>query len=246
MNILLADDHPLFLDGMRHILSRLDETVQVHCTEAGEAALRQLRGEIEFDLLLLDLGLPDTDGLGLLHILRKEAIMVPVIVVSASENLHQIRAALAAGALGFIPKSHHADKMLGAIRQVLDEGEIYLPDSIRERIDQLSPSEEIPSGQSITARQHQVLTLLAQGLANKEIAQRLNLTEHTIKAHLGALFQVLRVSNRTECAQKAQRLGLFTNPAFVTHFKNDPFMEVLRKRTDFQTFRDHVVRREAE
>jgi len=208
MQILLADDHPLFLDGMRHILSQLGERVQVHCAETGEAALRQLRGGTEFDLLLLDLGLPDPDGLGLLHILREEAIMVPVIVVSASENLHQIRAALDAGALGFIPKSHHAGQMLGAIREVLDEGEIYLPDSIRERIDQLIASDGMTAGQGITSRQHQVLSLLAQGLANKQIAQRLNLTEHTVKAHLGALFQVLKVSNRTECAQKARRLGL--------------------------------------
>jgi len=208
MEILLADDHPLFLDGMRHILSQLDDSVQVHCAETGEAALQRLRGEIEFDLLLLDLGLPDTHGLGLLHILREEAIMVPVIVVSASENLHQIRAALAAGALGFIPKSHHAGQMLDAIHKVLDEGEIYLPDSIRAHINRLAVSDEIPASQGITSRQRQVLALLAQGLANKQIAQRLNLTEHTVKAHLGALFQTLKVSNRTECAQKAQRLGL--------------------------------------
>ncbi|HEB94029.1 MAG TPA: response regulator transcription factor [Gammaproteobacteria bacterium] len=211
MQILLADDHPLFLAGMRHILSQLDETVQVHCAEAGEAALQLLRGEIEFDLLLLDLGLPDTDGLGLLHILREEAIMVPVIVVSASENLHQIRAALAAGALGFIPKSHHAVQMLDAIHEVLDEGEIYLPDDIRAHIDRLVANDEIPASQGITSRQRQVLSLLAQGLANKQIAQRLNLTEHTVKAHLGALFQILKVSNRTECAQKAQRLGLLAS-----------------------------------
>ena len=211
MQILLADDHPLFLDGMRHILSQLDDTVQVHCAETGEAALQRLRGEIEFDLLLLDLGLPDTHGLGLLHILREEAIMVPVIVVSASENLHQIRAALAAGALGFIPKSYHAGQMLDAIREVLEAGEIYLPDDIRERIDQLAASEEPQAGQGITARQRQVLTLLAQGLANKQIAQRLSLTEHTVKAHLGALFQALKVTNRTECARKAQRLGLLAD-----------------------------------
>lgn len=208
MQILLADDHPLFLSGMCHILSQQDDTVQVHCAETGEAALQLLRGEIEFDLLLLDLGLPDTDGLGLLHILREEAIMVPVIVVSASENLHQIHAALAAGALGFIPKSHHAGQMLEAIRQVLDAGEIYLPDGIRSHINRLVANNEIPASQDITSRQRQVLTLLAQGLANKQIAQRLNLTEHTVKAHLGALFQVLKVSNRTECAQKARRLGL--------------------------------------
>ncbi len=214
MQILLADDHPLFLDGLRHILSQQDDSVQVHCAETGEAALRLLRGGIEFDLLLLDLGLPDTDGLGLLHILREEAIMVPVIVVSASENLHQIRAALAAGALGFIPKSHHAAQMLDAIHEVLGEGGIYLPDDIRTHIDRFIANDETPVSQGITSRQHQVLILLAQGLANKQIAQRLNLTEHTVKAHLGALFQTLKVSNRTECAQKAQRLGLLAdNPS---------------------------------
>ena len=208
MQILLADDHPLFLDGMRHILAQLDDAVQVHCADSGEAALRRLRGEGDFDLLLLDLGLPDTDGLGLLQILREEAITVPVIVVSASENLHQIRAALATGALGFIPKSYHAGQMLGAIREVLETGQVYLPDDIRARIEQLVAGDEPPAGQGITARQRQVLSLLAQGLANKQIAQRLSLTEHTVKAHLGALFQLLRVSNRTECAQKALRLGL--------------------------------------
>ncbi len=208
MQILLADDHPLFLDGMRHILAQLDDAVQVHCADSGEAALRRLRGEDDFDLLLLDLGLPDTDGLGLLHILREEAITVPVIVVSASENLHQIRAALATGALGFIPKSYHAGQMLGAIREVLETGRAYLPDGIRAQLDRLAADDALPAGRGITARQRQVLGLLAEGLANKQIAQRLNLTEHTVKAHLGALFQLLKVGNRTECVQKAQRLGL--------------------------------------
>jgi len=211
MQILLADDHPLFLDGMRHILARLDDAVQVHCADSGEAALRQLRGENEFDLLLLDLGLPDTDGLGLLHSLREEAILVPVIVVSASENLHQVRAALATGALGFIPKSYHAGQMLDAIRAVLETGEVYLPDAIRARIDQLEADGSPTAAQGITARQRQVLGLLAQGLANKQIAQRLHLTEHTVKAHLGALFQLLKVGNRTECVQKARRLGLLAS-----------------------------------
>ena len=210
MHILLADDHPLFLDGMRHILAQLDDAVQVHCADNGEAALRRLREKGDFDLLLLDLGLPGTDGLGLLHLLREEAITVPVIVVSASENLHQIHAALATGALGFIPKSYHAGQMLDAIRDVLETGQVYLPDDIRAQLDRLAGDDGLPMGRGITARQRQVLNLLAEGLANKQIAKRLNLTEHTVKAHLGALFQLLKVGNRTECVRKAQRLGLLT------------------------------------
>lgn len=208
MRILLADDHPLFLEGMCQILKQLGEATNIHCAETADAALYLLRGDIEFDLLLLDLGLPGTDGLSLLHSLHEEALLVPVIVVSASEDSRRIRAALAAGALGFIPKSHHAADMLTAIRQVLDDGEIYLPDNVRASIEHASRSEAGATGHGITPRQHQVLALLVQGRTNKQIAQQLTLTEHTVKAHVGALFQALKVTNRTECAQQAQQLGL--------------------------------------
>jgi DNA-binding NarL/FixJ family response regulator len=139
------------------------------------------------------------------------------VVISGEEDSHKIKQALDAGALGFIPKSHSSQQMLEALRAIL-QGEIYLPQTIQKKIDRIDSRRVLSKSQGdsaskaygITQRQLDVLTLIAKGYSNKQIALSLCLTEHTVKSHLNALFKLLDAKNRTECVRNASQRGIVT------------------------------------
>ena len=126
-----------------------------------------------------------------------------------------IKSALEIGALGFIPKSHGSQQMLAILKDIL-EGEIYIPAEIQKQIDNLEtrrpPTDAINNNSlkdsGISKRQYDVLQLMARGYSNKQIATTLYLTEHTVKAHISALFKTFTARNRTECVQLAERQGI--------------------------------------
>ncbi|MCG8435804.1 MAG: response regulator transcription factor [Gammaproteobacteria bacterium] len=215
MKILVVDDHPLFLDGLKLVLSGLDKDIDFLQANDGEQALTLVADHLnELALVLVDLNLPGLDGVALITAFSERQYWIPTVMISAEENPRAIKAALDAGALGFIPKSYNAEELLNAARQVL-KGELHLPENIRqqlERAENLTNKGKDDNADAarygITPRQFSVLQLMAQGLPNKRIALTLNLTEHTVKAHVGALFSALNAGNRTECVQEARRLGL--------------------------------------
>lgn len=212
------DDHQLFIDGIRHILNKLDKNVDIAESTRVETAIEILESDQEFDLILIDLSMPGMAGMSILQRMHERKSWLPVVVVSAEENARTIKSALDIGALGFIPKSHSSHQMLSALEAILD-GEIYIPDEIQKQIDNLKtrrpPGEASNNGplreSGITKRQYDVLQLLAQGYSNKQIATTLFLTEHTVKAHISALFSTLQASNRTECVQVALRHGILAH-----------------------------------
>lgn len=211
MNILIADDHQLFIDGINFILKKLDTIVNITESTSADQAIDILESGKEFDLILIDLNMPRIDGLSILQRMHARNIWLPLVVISAEEDIHTIKSALDSGALGFIPKAHSGHQMIAALNNILD-GEIYIPSDIKNKIDNLStrrPPIEASNNKAlkksgITKRQYEVLQLLAKGYSNKQIANNLFLTEHTVKAHISALFISLHVSNRTECVQKAR------------------------------------------
>jgi DNA-binding NarL/FixJ family response regulator len=210
MRILVTDDHPLFLDGLKHILLQLEKDICIETADSAQASIKIIAADSAFDLILLDLGMPSTEGLSVLDYLRQKAIWIPTIIISATENLCHIEQALDAGALGFIPKSYSAQNIVNAIKTVLN-GKKYIPEKLRQQLMQRpenKSSASFPQTHAVTQRQQQVLELLAQGYSNKKIAQLLALTEHTVKAHLSSIFQTLSVKNRTECVQAAREAGL--------------------------------------
>ena len=206
MKILIADDHQLFIDGIRHILARLDPDVRVTETNSAEMAIETLESDPSFDLVLIDLGLPGMDGTSIIQRMQERGIWLPLVVISGEQDLRVIRSVLETGALGFIPKSHGGQQMLTALKLVLD-GEIYLPAEIVQQL-QLLETRRSPTSGRITKRQLDVLQLMAKGYSNKQIATSLFLTEHTIKAHVSAILMALNAGNRTECVQIAQREGI--------------------------------------
>jgi DNA-binding NarL/FixJ family response regulator len=206
LDILVVDDHKLFLEGMQYLLRDLQESVSVKAISNFEDAEQCVEAVDSYDLVLLDLNLGGGDGVALLHQYVDYGCLTPVIMVSASEDLQHIQAAMDAGASGFIPKHCDGDQMLEAIRAVL-EGEIFMPRDIANDLSR-HKKETASLLDTLTRKQRQVLELLAQGFSNKEIADRMFISETTVKSHIMTLFQKLDVRNRTECVLVAQEKRL--------------------------------------
>ena len=203
MIAVIADDHPLVRDALGRIVCQLEGGAKV--LEAGDyATLLERLAAVEPDLLLVDLNMPGMDGLDGLRRLRAKFPTLVMVVASAQDDAPTIRAALAAGVNGFIPKVDSAALLLQALRLVRAGG-IYIPPSTL--VDPRHPS-TVSNGLDLTARQLDVLRLLSKGEPNKVIARQLGLTEGTVKIHIAGILRGLQVRNRTEAVVRARELGL--------------------------------------
>jgi len=208
MKVLLIDDHVMFREGMKFLLSDLDETLEL--VEAGtlEAALSALE-EHGADLILLDLMLPDTEGMAALRRIRADYAGIPLAVVSGVEDPAQIRELIEEGALGFVPKTSSSDVLIAALKLIIAGG-VYLPPVALDYVPPAQP--DATRGQSLdevlSSRQSAVLQKAIQGKPNKVIARELDIAEGTVKAHLSLAFRALGVNNRTEAVFAAAQLGL--------------------------------------
>ncbi|MCR8914693.1 response regulator transcription factor [Marinobacter panjinensis] len=195
--VLIVDDHPFFLFGLTAILEQENLVEEVICVASVADAVEDLRQHPQTSLILLDLTLQGEAGLSLFAELGGLGVPVPVVVISSREDETSVRAARSAGAVGFLPKSADRHSLVRMMRRV-SSGQLFYPS--------LQMPAHMP--ESLTPRQLEVLVLLAEGLPNKRICQVLNLTEHTVKTHLKAIFAHLDAHNRTECVAQARALGL--------------------------------------
>lgn len=211
MRILIVDDHALFRQGLRFLLRDLDAKLEI--SEAGDCAQAVALGAEPFDVVLLDLHMPGVAGLAALEAVRQAFEASRIVVLSGEEDPRQIRRAIDAGAVGFIPKSATPEVLLSALRLVLADG-IYLPTVALRGVDDpaaaAAPSEMTSDRlrETLSERQVDVLQKAVQGKANKVIARELGISEGTVKAHLSAAFRALGVHNRTEAVYAAARSGL--------------------------------------
>ena len=204
MKILVIDDHGLFREGLCHVLNELDASMQILEAADFDRAWNCVNTTPDLDLVLLDLHMPGKDGFSALDSFAKHYPTIPVVIVSASNQRSDVQRALDAGAMGFIPKESTSKVMLGALRLILDGG-IYVPSSLSQHE---TPSVTNANKHGLTPRQLDVLLLLAQGYSNKEIAARMSLAEATIKMHVTAIMKALGVTNRTQAAMVAEKMGL--------------------------------------
>ncbi len=209
---LIADDHPLFRGALRQALSTVGDADQT-ILEAGDFAgvKAAVTEHPDIDLVLLDLAMPGASGLSGLISLRGMHASLPVVVVSAHDEPENIRRALELGASGFIPKSASVEEIRAAIETVLAGG-IHAPRG-RELGTESDPeiSDLIRRLQLLTPQQARVLTMLGEGLLNKQIAYELGVSEATVKAHVSAVLQKLGVDSRTQAVIRLSRIG--TDPA---------------------------------
>jgi DNA-binding NarL/FixJ family response regulator len=209
MKLLVIDDHPIVLDGLQALLSGAGPDTTVLTARDAAAGFKLLDAHPDLDMVLLDLKLPGLNGHAAIPEFGRLRPTLPVIVLSSSEDPADVRKAIALGALGYVPKSASRHVLLSAIDLVLN-GEVYVPSLMADRSPAETPREAAGAGRAVrmTERQIEVLAMLSQGLANKVIAARLNLSEKTVKIHISAIFKALNVVNRTQAAAIARELGL--------------------------------------
>jgi DNA-binding NarL/FixJ family response regulator len=210
LRILVVDDHALFRQGLKLLLRELDDSMQV--SEAADCAQAEAMRAEPFDLILVDLHMPGITGLQALEAMRGAFEASRIVVLSGEEDPRLVRAAIDAGAAGFIPKASTPEVLLGAMRLILADG-VYLPPVALRGLDEPEAPQAGGAagdrlGEALSGRQLDVLRKAVQGKANKVIARELGISEGTVKAHLSAAFRALGVHNRTEAVYAAARSGL--------------------------------------
>jgi two-component system, NarL family, nitrate/nitrite response regulator NarL len=207
MNVLLVDDHPLFREGLRSLLERMETSFRVVEADSCEAALA-LPSEGELDLILLDLALPGMNGIEAIARFRTRFPTTPVVIISASYEASQVREALERGAQGFIPKFTPPAILMSALRLIFSGG-VYVPPTVFRNEEQGMPA----STTGLTSAQTRVLALMARGQSNKVIGHTLAISDNTVRAHVSAILRALNAANRTEAVRTALDQGLVPHDA---------------------------------
>jgi DNA-binding NarL/FixJ family response regulator len=202
---VLLDQHPLWLDAVEHVLHRIGIEVTGKATSPGHAVALIEEHRPNLFVTGLELEGQDMDGLECLALARERAPELKVIVLSALADSQHVDAALAAGADAYVVKTAHADDLASAIRQAFDHS-IYLARAHAGRRERTR--ETVEEAWGLTRRELEILTLVAEGHSNAQLARMLWVTEQTVKFHLSNIYRKLSVANRTEASRWAQVHGL--------------------------------------
>ncbi|NEW85684.1 MULTISPECIES: response regulator transcription factor [Rhodopseudomonas] len=206
-HLIIADDHPLFRDALRLAVASVVSAAKIDEVGSFEDLTAMLEREGDVDLVLLDLKMPGISGFSGLIYLRAQYPAIPVVVVSASDDVETIRRSLDFGASGFVPKRFGVEKLGEAILRVLD-GDVWVPPDV-----DLSAAADPETSKlrdrlvTLTPQQVRVLMMLSEGLLNKQIAYELGVSEATIKAHVSAILQKLGVESRTQAVIAAAKIS---------------------------------------
>ena|ERR1700676_892907 len=200
IRILIVDDHPVVVAGLTSMLGTQGGIEVAGSASSGEEAMEMLRGN-PTDLVLLDLRMPGMSGIDTLHALKRTKSTVRVIILTSFETDEDIYRAVQAGAQGYLLKDAPQSDMLDAIRAV-HAGKRYFPRHIAARL------AERMMRTNLTARELEVLNMLARGLTNKQIGSALDISDNTVRNHVNSIIEKLEVSDRTEAATTAIHRGI--------------------------------------
>jgi DNA-binding NarL/FixJ family response regulator len=220
ITLALADDHRVVRVGLEALIGTFDDVRLVGSADGGAEAIALCQAKTP-DVLLLDLSMPEVDGVTVARTLREQGVPTRVVIFTSFSDRDGIVRALDAGAIGYLLKDADATEIHAAIRAAARGEAPLTPKAAMELIRQRQPvgigtgPASEPAGRpqvDLTDRERQVLGLLASGLANKQIARRLGISEKTVKGHLTNLFQRIGVSDRTQAALWAERTGALRTP----------------------------------
>jgi DNA-binding NarL/FixJ family response regulator len=203
IRILLAADHPVFRDGLKRLLDADPRLRVVGEAGTGPEAVQRV-SELSPDVLLLDLSMPDVDGIEVTRRLAEAGSPTRVVLFTSFSDRERIVQALDAGAIGYLLKDAEPDEIHAAIRAAA-RGEAPLAPKAAAAL--LAERTARAPALELTAREREVLSLVVAGMANKQIARRLGISEKTVKGHLTNLFQRIGVADRTQAALWAERTG---------------------------------------
>ena len=204
IRIVIADDHSVVRRGLRMFLAMDPELVVVGEAADGEEAV-QIARQLLPDIVLMDLLMPVMDGITATAIIRKELPDTEVLALTSVLEDASVVGAVRAGAIGYLLKDTNADALCRAIKAAA-AGQVQLTPQAAARLMQAVSTPESP--EALTERETEVLRLMAQGQANKEIARSLNISEKTVKVHVSNILSKLGVQSRTQATLYAIRVGL--------------------------------------
>jgi DNA-binding NarL/FixJ family response regulator len=200
IRILIVDDHPVVQAGLSSMLATQGEVEVIGSASSGEEALAMVRQDMP-DILLLDLRMPGMNGIDTLNALKEMKASARVIILTSFETDENIYRAVQAGAQGYLLKDTSQRQMLEAIETV-HMGRRYIPNPIAARL------AERMLRSNLTARESEILEMLAKGLTNKQIGSALSISENTVRNHVNSIMEKLEVSDRTEAVAVAIQQGI--------------------------------------
>jgi two-component system, NarL family, response regulator LiaR len=207
IRVLIADDHAVVRQGLRTFLELQDDIEVVADVADGEAALRAAR-EHEPDVVLMDLVMPGMGGIEAIRGLREARPEARVLVLTSFLDDEKLFPAVRAGAAGYLLKDVEPAELVRAIR-IVDEGEALLHPAVAARLmEEFAETERPAAEEALTAREREVLQLIARGLPNKLIARDLEIAEKTVKTHVSSILSKLGLTDRTQAALYAVRRGM--------------------------------------
>ncbi len=207
IRLLIADDHEVVRSGLKTLLSGTDIDVVAEAASGSEAL--RLAAELKPDVILLDIRMPDGDGLTALQQLKQDQPAIPVLMLSTYDNPTYVSRAVSLGASGYILKGSGREKLVQSIRAAAEGEATWTREEMRRMTGAMAARRA--SGDleaALTQRENEVLTLLAHGLTNKQIAERLGISYETVKEHVQHVLRKIGVADRTQAAVWAVRSGL--------------------------------------
>ncbi len=212
VRVLIADDQTLFREGIKDLLENEKMVEVVGEAVDGQDVIRQAK-KLKPDVILMDIKLPQIDGISATRQIRKECPNTNVLILSSYEDEAHVMEAIQAGANGYLSKMLPASELVNALKAFANDG-VMIPQQVMGKLlaglRQMASGEGHGSPVALTKTEIRVLVLLGSGLANKEIAAKMECSVKTIKNHLNAVFQKLDVSNRTEAVVKGIEIGLIS------------------------------------
>ena len=207
-HILIADDHPLFRSAMMQAILQIDPLATILEADSLAQTEETLKQTTSLSMLFLDLRMSDSQGLAGMLLIKAAHPKLPIVIVSASDDVSTIHAAIESGAMGYIIKSYSPEQISAAYAEI-KTGEVHMPESVKNAIihnEQISNS--LDDFRALTQTQLRVLVKMTNGLLNKQIAGEMGITEATVKSHVTEILRKLNCRNRTQAVVIAKELDV--------------------------------------